>query len=566
MKKILFINILALIFGVIQLNGQCNVVATASSSDETCVGSQDGHVSVSTSGGVGQMTFLWSNGATTSTVDGLSAGTYTITVTDENGCTATASTTVDISPEGVWVDVFPTDVDCFGANNGSAITNVTTGTPPYTYSWSNGQTTPTATGLAPGTYTVTVTDANGCANSYTTTINGPASGSAISISSTPTNIDCAGNMNGAVSVSVTGGTPGYTYAWSNGSTSSDLSGLVPGTYTLTVTDNSGCTSTQVVTITEPSLITASGTGTNPTTSGGSDGSIDLTVGGGTPGYTYQWSNGATTQDISGLVADCYTVTITDSNECTEVSTTCIEDPMDPPMVTTTTTPTSGCVANSTTGSVTANPSSGTPPYTYVWSNGGMTQTISGVGAGTYTVTVTDANGMTTTSTSTVEEAPNPTVSGMGTAITCDEPNGTASSDPSGGVPGYTYLWSNGATTQNISDLPAGTYTVTVTDTNGCTATTEVVVEPGAPPVIVMTTGTDPNTPMGMNGFITANVTAGTQPFTYLWSNGGTTQTISGLSAGCYTVTVTDANNCTACLLYTSPSPRDQRGSRMPSSA
>ncbi|HFB99729.1 MAG TPA: hypothetical protein ENJ53_02880, partial [Phaeodactylibacter sp.] len=525
-----------------------NVTATASSSNETCVGSADGHVSVSTSGGVGQMTFLWSNGATTSTVNNLSIGNYTVTVTDQNGCTASASTIIELSPEGIWVDVTATHVLCFGENTGSLSTSVTTGVAPYTYAWSNGATTPNLSNLTAGTYTVSVTDANGCVGIFTTEITQPTQ---ITGTASSTNVNC-GATDGTASVMINGGTPGYTYVWSNGATTQNISGLNAGTYTVSATDANGCTfTTSTVVNDNNTLLVTSATPTNPTTAGGTDGAIDIEISGGLMPYTYLWSNGATTQDISGLSAGCYTVTISDANGCSISSTTCLTDPNMLTVVVTTTD--NGCMGNNM-GTATANPSGGTPPYSYMWTTStgfplGTTQTITGLTNGTYLVTVTDANGIQGMGSGEVTGSGGVNSSATAVNITCNgDNNGSAMANGIGGalgLTGYQYSWSNGATTQNISNLTAGIYTVTVTDQTGCTSTSEVTITEPTAIITTGSTGTNPTTAGGTDGSIDLVVSGGMPGYTFLWSNGATTEDIFGLSAGCYTVTITDANACAA---------------------
>ncbi len=530
---------------VIETSG---VTATASSSNETCTGSSDGHVSVSTSGGVGQMTFAWSNGATTSTVNGLSVGTYTVTVTDENGCTATASATIELSPEGIWVDITTTHVTCFGGNDGAAASVVTTGVAPYTYAWSNGATTQNISDLTAGTYTVTVTDVNGCEGVFTTEVTQPTQ---LTGTISSTNIDCGAN-NGSASVTVNGGTPGYTYLWSNGSTGSSISGVSAGTYTVTATDSNGCTVVSSTMIMDNNtLAVSSATTSDPTTAGGNDGSINIEVSGGTAPYTYLWSNGATTQDISGLTEGCYTVTITDAIGCSITSTHCINDPG--MLNVTVTTVNNGCMGNNM-GTATATANDGTPPYTYMWSTVtgfplGTTQTITGLTNGTYLVTVTDANGVQGTGTGVVTGSGGVGSSATVINLSCNGANdGSATANGIGGAPGldgYQYNWSNGETTQSISNLAPGDYTVTVTDLEGCTSTSMVTVVEPSTVTVSSAIGTNPTTAGGSDGSINITVMGGTPGYTFLWSNGATTEDISGLTAGCYTVTITDSNGCTA---------------------
>ena len=524
------------------------IIATTSHSNETCVGSSDGSLSVSTIGGVGQMTFLWSNGATTFIVNNLSVGTYTVTVTDEIGCTASSTETIELSPEGVWVDITVTHVSCFNGNNGSADAVVNTGVAPYTYVWSNGGNTSTISTLTAGDYTVSVTDVNGCIGIFTTTITQPTE---LIATTSSTNTTCELD-NGTATVTATGGTTDYTYLWSDGQTTATATNLTAGTYTATVTDANMCTAVSSTTIsnTDLDIITIAST-TDPSGPLASDGAIDIEVSGGS-GYTYEWSNGATTQDISGLTAGCYTVTVNNSvGFCQDIDTICIGCMLSLDVMTTNNDCINANIGTATT-TITSNCSSAT--YTYNWTTGtgtfvGTTQMISGLFDGTYLVTVTDVNGFTVTGSGIVTGSGGITSTSTGTNVLCSgDSTGTATGNGFNGNSTYTYSWSNGQTTQMITNLIAGVYTVTVTDQSNtlCTSVSQVTIT--EPPVITITASTtSTTTPGGSDGSIDLTVIGGTLNYTYLWSTGATTQDITGLMEGCYTVTVTDMNNCTDSL-------------------
>ncbi|MEL6837619.1 MAG: SprB repeat-containing protein, partial [Bacteroidota bacterium] len=233
-----------------------------------------------------------------------------------------ASFTID-EPTTLAIDVSGTvteDVDCFGAATGSIDLDVSGGTAPYTYAWSNSATTEDIFNLLAGTYSVTVTDANGCTDEASFTIGEPTE---LTIDAGGTNredVDCNGAATGSIDLLVEGGTAPYTYNWSTGQTSEDVSNLTAGTYDVTVTDANDCTDSASFTITEPTSLSIDVAGTtteDADCNGATTGSIDLVVNGGTPPYTYNWSNGATTQDISNLAAGTYDVTVTDANDCTD---------------------------------------------------------------------------------------------------------------------------------------------------------------------------------------------------------------------------------------------------------
>jgi hypothetical protein len=289
----------------------------------SCSGGSNGTINLTPSGGVGPYTFLWSpGGQTTEDRTGLAAGTYTVTITDATGATGTVSATVT-QPQAISAGTSQTNIACFGDNTGAAsVFTVSGGTSPYTYRWSTGATTQGITGLAAGNYSVTITDANGCARTYNLPIAQPAAALAVTPAS-QTNIACFGGATGSASVNAaTGGTVPYTYNWTPGNPNGDgtrtVTGLTAGTYSVTVTDANGCTASTSFTITQPgSALAATTSQTNVTTNGGNNGSATITVSGGTPSYTYSWSpNVSTTATASNLSAGTYSVTVTDANGCT----------------------------------------------------------------------------------------------------------------------------------------------------------------------------------------------------------------------------------------------------------
>ena len=420
-----------------------------------------------------------------------------------------------------------------GLNNGSAVAIVSGGTGPYTYLWSNGATTSSISNLAAGSYTVVVTDKNGCTASFTSVI---ATSTGIVVNATGTNAACGIN-NGTATATVSNGTAPYTYSWNTGATSATIAGLGAGTYTVVVTDSKGCTGTKSVTITNTSGLSVSIAGVNAAC-GTNNGSATATVTGGTAPITYLWSNGATTAAITGLGAGTYSVVATDKNGCTASASVVITATSS---ISVSISKTNVLCNGGNTGTATATAAGGTAPYTYAWSNGATTATISNLVAGVYSVTATDKNGCTASASTIVAQPARLTLTTSSTATSCGGSNGGASVVATGGTAPYKYAWSNGATTASISNIAAGNYTIVVTDANGCTATATVSVA-ASTNLSVSITGV--NASCGANnGSATASVNGGTAPFTYTWSNGATTASISGLGAGTYTVSVTDKNGC-----------------------
>ncbi len=459
-------------------------------------------------------------------------GNYTASVTDNNGCSAMQAITINSSP-GPTSNIVSVNASC-GESNGSATVTAINGQSPYTYLWSTGGTTSTINNLSVGTYYVTVTDNGNCVVIDSVDIlstNGPV------VSITKTDATC-GMATGSAQANVTGGTPPYSYSWSNGSSGPNIINLLPGQYSVTVTDSNNCTGTQTTTINStggPSVTIIK----TDATCGSSNGSATASATGGTQPYMYLWSNGSTDATINNLPAGTYTVTVTDAENC--ITTLSIEiNNMGGPAVIITKTDTNCGLSN---GTATSSVTGGAQPYTYLWSNGSTTPMITNLPAGSYSLTVTDANNCVTIQSTVIIEMGGPTVMISKTDANCGISNGTATSSVTGGTQPYTYLWSNGSTTPMITNLPAGSYSLTVTDANICVTTQSTVInEMGGPAVMI--SKTDANCGES-NGSATATASGGTSPYSYLWSTGSTNSTINNLDVGTYTVTVTDAINCSS---------------------
>jgi uncharacterized repeat protein (TIGR01451 family) len=510
--------------------------------DVECNGDSTGAINITPFGGVAPYTYLWSNGSTLQDLSVLRSGTYTVVVKDANDCTDTHIYTI-AQPAPLSLTLTATNSTCKDSDNGTIVSSASGGVTPYSYMWTGGMNTSSLSNLAPGTYVLNVEDALGCPVTSSAMIDEPDD---ILIVDTLINVTCSGGNNGAIKIGVSGGSSSYIYSWSNTATSQDLSMLEASNYSVTVTDSKGCVKSASYTISEPSAISISAAVTNPLCNGGTNGSVNLTVTGGTPGtapfYTYAWSDGQTVEDPTGLSAGTYTVTVTDANLCTAVYSVSLSQP-DALAVTTQQTNCSCDMVND--GALDLLVSGGTTPYTYSWTGGGgSNEDISGLAPATYDVTISDANSCQITRSYTITQPSALTASATSIDVACfGNTNGSVNLTVGGGTAGYAYFWSNGSTGANLSMVGAGVYSVTVSDANNCTKTASATVsEPSALGVGVAVSAVKC---FGeSNGSVLAVPSGGTTPYGYLWSSGGaTTLSLSGLVAGTFTVTVTDARGC-----------------------
>ncbi len=454
----------------------CGIKATVAVTKDSCFGGADGTALATPTGGVGSSStykYSWSTTPvqTTALVTGLAAGVYTVTVTDSIGCSATVTATVG-QPSPIIVTTAAFATTC-GQDNGQAIVTKTTGGTgtTYTYSWNTVpvQTSNSVTGLASGTYVVTVTDVNGCSSANNVVIG--ASGSPSIVLDTVIQSKCGEHI-GSATVSASGGVLPYKFSWNNGNTLATADSLHSGNYIATVTDNNGCSTFISVPVTNsdgPVIVS------NPITPvkcyGQANGSIIVKVIGGSTPYTYVWSTGATTSSVSGLPVGPYYVTVSDATGCSGVQAFEITGPSAPVTIVTNTVNSDCTTAD---GSASASVSGGTAPYAYNWSTGVTTSSVNTLWAGTYSLTVTDANGCKDSTQAAVSSKTGPVIQVDSiTAANCAAGiGGTVTISVTGGVPTYTYLWSNtsSSATQNLTGVPAGTYNVMVTDNAGCVGT------------------------------------------------------------------------------------------------
>jgi hypothetical protein len=601
--------------GMLMGSGDPLQVDIISQTDVLCNGSNSGSATAGATGGSMPYNYVWSSGGTNATVSNLFEGTYFVTVTDNDGSTATTSVVISEPAALVLQNPSITNVSCFGGTNGSIQASATGGTPTYAYNWSNGSSGSTISNLSAGSYTVTVTDDNNCTKLATYQVTQPA---LIVINLINLNDEsCFGEDDGSISISITGGATPVFAEWSNGFIGTTITDLAPDTYSVTVTDNNDCTKTESYTVNAGGLVNVTLEDLNHVTcNGGNDGSISVSANGGQSPYTYAWSNGGTGENLINLSAGNYLVTATDASGCEVVKLYTVNQPA--PITVQINVADENLCASDSLVDLTAVATGPQSPFTGLWSNGVTGLTNENVPAGSYTITVTDAIGCTASTSVTVVSPTSLVIS----VVTTDESavganDGTAVALVSGGTPGYTYLWSNGSTADSIGGLAPGLYTVTITDTNLCTVTASGQVDPfgcsldidlgpdlticegelitiSAPPGLVSylwsigTNGqsievgggeycvtvvdaencqdvdciivteltfplitcpvTNESLPGENDGAIACDSTSGS--IQYLWSDGSTTPSISGLAPGTYCVTMSDANGCTAEQCFT----------------
>ena len=363
------------------------LASTITATNTSCNAVANGMASTSVSGGVAPYTYNWSNSATNASITGLSANTYTLTITDANACKSIKSVTIT-QPTAIAINPMVTAVTCRSSSNGAIMSMASGGTGTLTYLWSNVATTADITGLTAGSYTVVVKDANNCTATNSATVTEP---SAFAIAGPSVqNVSCNGGATGSASLSYSGGTGTISYLWSNGGNTNTITGLTVGIYRVTGTDANGCTIATAVTITQPSALTVATSRSNVSGNGLSNGSINLTAAGGSTPYRFNWNTGSTTKDVTGLMAGTYAATITDANGCSTVASG-IQITQPQPLVVS-----SNVSNNQSSSDIQLNVTGGVSPYSYNWSNGATTSSLTGVTGGSYTVTVTDSQGNATT--------------------------------------------------------------------------------------------------------------------------------------------------------------------------
>jgi hypothetical protein len=534
-----------------------------------CTAADRKRLKANITGGTPPYNIVWSTGETTDEIL-VGGGTYTVTVTDGANCAPISKTIIVAPPNEMTLNVVVDPVLCHGENSGRATLDIAGGFPDYVIEWSDslGQTGFVADGLPAGTYIVEVTDSVGCTATATVDISEPADPVSVEIL-VQRNVSCKGGEDGFVAFTGNGGVRPYTYQLNSDGNTSDttMSGLKAGFYTILVTDANGCTSSVVFEITEPEFALDLNENVVPVACfGESEGVVTLSASGGTPSYTYS-SNGvdyALDSIFSGLAAGNYWFYVRDANACTDsVQVTVTEPPIGLNGVFDVNHPT--CFA-SADGSINATISGGTPPYNYNWSNGGSQSGINGLTSGIYSLTITDENGCSLDTTFTLQSPPELILVGSALSAICEKSaTGKAYVTVSGGTAPYTYQWDDlfRQRTDTAYNLLSGTYSVTVTDANGCEKTVEISVEDSPSPLDASIFNLVNVACYGEStGVLQVDVTGGKLPYTYSITpisavglsesniSGGKRLLVENISAGSYTLLVTDNNGCTVEIDFT----------------
>ncbi len=549
----------------ITITQPADLVVTTSQTNITCFNSCNGAIGATVSGGTGPITYSWSpGGQTTPTISSLCAGGYTLKITDGNGCTkppVTFSLSAPLPPITATLNAFnPTQ--CIAPNDGSICVTAAGGTGAYNYTWSPAVAgnTNCAKALVAGTYSVIVSSGV-CSNTFFTVLSNPNGPTLTQLSLQP--VSCFNGTNGAISYSVSGTGP-FTFSWTpavsftNSANSSSVSGLSSGTYVIASADVNQCITTRTIFVSQNSSVTINGTVNNILCNGATcNGSINVTPSGGISPYTYTWSTGSNNSSVTSLCAGTYTVNLRDNNLCSYSRTFAVNMPAALSVSASVTNVKCNSMCN---GSITANTSGGTGIITYSWLpagpfSGSTTATILNLCANLYTLNVRDVNGCTATTVIPLTEPPVLTSSLVFSNATCfNLCNGSATLTGAGGVPGYTFSWSNGgAAGATLSSVCAGNYTGTVKDANGCSSAQGFTVT-SPPPFTATLSATHPLCNSVCNGSITTLISGAQGPVTFSWSPAGTGQNPVNLCPSTYTVLATDASSCVVQSVITLTNP------------
>ena len=536
--------------------------------NNTCASGNNASIQTNITGGIPPYTISWSgpNGffSSSASISGLASGKYYLNITEKGGCPFSTSYTIT-EPSKIQINtVSKKDITCNGASNGEINVTISGGTPTYTISWTkNGVAfadTTVLSNLASGTYILSVTDANNCGPvTQSFVISEPP---VLAINVVKQDVKCFGDNSGAITINVTGGTTfelspgvfGYHYNWTgpNGftSTAQNLLNIKSGIYNLTVTDKSGCSRTYSATITQPVELMATADTKQISCNGTNDASIAVTASGGTPPYRIVWSNFATGWSQTDLSAGDYTAIVLDANDCQKTLKVTISEPH---IYTINPVVKNISCYGAHNGSINLNFQGGLPPISIKWSDSSVAGSVrNNLGPGTYIVTISDASPCVLTQSFIVVEPQQLGVTAtIKDAFDCNNPNsGSISLLVSNGTPPYSYVWSNGLTTKDITNVGEGDYSVTVTDAGGCSKNSLFTVKRQNPISIDVATGPNYNCSTKLVDMVCkADISGGIPPYKTYWSSGTVStdnnQIMVTSQAGVVVLNVIDSKGCSS---------------------
>ena len=452
----------------------------------SCFGAADGQIVANITGGTGEYTYLWDNGMTIKSLLEVTAGNYSLTVTDENNCQAISQMSVSQTTD-IAVNITPVMLSCNGASDGQILTEVEEANGPYTYTWSNGSTAESIGNLPAGTYSLTITAANTCEKVLSVELTEP---NPLVLNSVITPISCNGLSDGQIEVVVVGGEEPYSYTWDSPDPF-EQNELGSGTYGLTITDVAGCSVSELFILEEPTLIEARFSSTSISDVDSMDGQIISTVRGGAGPYSFVWDTGDSTANLTNIGTGTYILTVTDANACSRAFAAVVQG-VECSNFTLDLSIAEPLCADMPNGMITAMASGGSEPYQYEWSTGDTTRQIANLISGQYALTITDALGCSLNDMQDLEPTSNiQLMLSAKTDFSCqNQVFGSAKVEAINGSGNYTYSWSNGETSAEIFNLEPGNYTVIVQDELACAANLEVAIlstDVSRPPVFRETT-------------------------------------------------------------------------------
>lgn len=528
------------------VNNPGTLLVTGVSFDDTC-STGIGAIDITVSGATGSPSFLWNTFATTEDVSGLSSGTYNLTVTDTAGCTNFSSYSLNDIPGTLSVDSIIIANEQCSNGLGEIDLVISGGSAPVLFLWSNAEITEDISGLTQGNYSCTISDNSGCSVSTGTIVLSDNPGT-LSLDNVIVFDEQCGNGLGSINVSVSGGLPSYTFLWNTGATTEDLNSLVSGVYTCVVTDQNGCELPISATVgNNAGALAVSTSVVMDEACGNGMGSINITVVGGASPIDFLWSNGSINEDLTGLSAGAYSVQITDNNGCTITHSEVLNNAGGTLAITAAVV--SDEICGNVQGAVDVTITGGTAPLTFDWSNGAISEDLIGLSAGSYDLLVTDFNGCSINQTYVVNSNTGSLSLDSVSVVdeSCGNQGGSIDVHIAGGGAPFTYLWTSGETTEDIAGLQAGTYSLDVFDGFGCQVSTTVNILNNTGGFVAEITSVTNENCGDSSGSINITVTGGVSPYDFVWSNSAITADVSGLSAGIYSVTITDDFGCVVIL-------------------